>query len=263
MTIFGKLAAVVLTVSAMTTSVMAGPAKTIASLDLSKPFATPSPWRFVATQEPPVNDTPSGDMEDGLITLCLSKDDGRTCLPRLDMLLLPPGGDAKSDFVQPHYIGTPTLVHPADGVVLLRLDVSSLYAANGDQLRAMALFGYDRTRDVFVPAYRSVVGHNNNQEIRYVDTGPLRGYVISVEPTQNAPFGYWVTVSQLTGATYRDVLHFRSATRYGDNNQLAVIDAEMPNIQQRLGLWHPGQPLPLPAKGCARPHMAKGALWCS
>jgi len=61
------------------------------------------------------------------------------------------------------------------------------------------------------------------------------------------------------------VLRFVSATRYGDGNPLAVIDAEMPNIQQRLGLWKPGQPLPTPTardKPCTRPTLKRSALWC-
>jgi hypothetical protein len=36
----------------------------------------------------------------------------------------------------------------------------------------------------------------------------------------------------------------------------------MPNIQQRLGLWHPGQALPLPARGCPRPRLIDHELWC-
>ena len=64
---------------------------------------------------------------------------------------------------------------------------------------------------------------------------------------------------------YRRVLRYRSATRYADGNSLGVIDSEMPNIEQRLGLWKPGSPLPLPmggAKACPKPHLKLGALWC-
>jgi hypothetical protein len=94
--------------------------------------------------------------------------------------------------------------------------------------------------------------------------GPLRGDVISVDPTNDPPFGYWVTVHRLTpDYRYKQVLRYRSATIYGDNNPLAVIDSEMPNIQRRLGLWHPGEPLPLPKSGCAKPRLVKTELWCS
>jgi hypothetical protein len=36
----------------------------------------------------------------------------------------------------------------------------------------------------------------------------------------------------------------------------------MPNMAQRLGLWTPGSPLPLPAGDCPSPHLVKMALWC-
>jgi len=241
----------------------AAPAKTIASLDLSKPFATRSPWRFVATQGADTTDTPSADgSEPCAIRLCITRDAGHSCHPLLDTLLVAPGGSTNDSFTQPHYLDRPALVHPADATTLLRIDVGSLHAGNGDQLRGMALLSYNRAADEFSMAYRYFVGHNNNQEIRYLDAGPLRGAVIVAEPTQDAPFGYWITVDRLAGNVYHQALRYRSATRYGDNNPLAVIDAEMPNIQQRLGLWHSGQPMPLPAGGCPRPHMVKGALWC-
>jgi hypothetical protein len=263
MTRRSALTTAILAAVAATAGIAAAPPKMIASVDLSKPFATRSPWRLTARQGPKVSDTPSGETEDGAIALCISKDGGRTCQPALDKLLLAPGDDAKDDFFQPHYLSKPTLVHPTDGIALMRIEVNSLHAGNGDYRHAMALLSYDRARDIFVPAYRYFVGRNNNQEIRYVAAGPLRGAVISAEPTQNAPFGYWITVSRLAGNTYRQVLRYRSGTRYGDNNSLAVIDAEMPDIQQRLGLWRPGQPLPLPASGCAKPHLVKSVLWCA
>nr|WP_206364865.1 hypothetical protein [Sphingomonas populi] len=241
----------------------APPIKAIATMDLSKPFATRSPWRFTATQGPDTNDTPSAEgTEPGAIRLCISKDGGRSCHPSLNTLLIAPGGNANDTFSQPHYLGMPTLLHPATGVTLLRIEADSLHAGNGDQLHGTALLRYDRAADAFVTVYERFVGHNNNQEIRYIDAGPLRGAVITAEPTQDAPFGYWITISRFAGTSYKQALRYRSATRYGDNNPLAVIDAEMPNIFSRLGLWHSGQPLPRPAQGCARPHMVKGALWC-
>ena len=248
---------------AAATGSAASPMKVIATMDLSKLFATRSPWRFTAMQGPDTNDTPSAEgTEPGAIRLCISKDGGRSCRPRLDTLLIVPGGDANDTFSQPHYLGTPTLVHPANGVTLLRIAADSLHAGNGDQLHGTALLRYDRPADAFVPVYEHFVGHNNNQELRYVDAGSLRGAVIVAEPTENAPFGYWITVSRFIGTGYKQALRYRSATRYGDNNPLAVIDAEMPNIFGHLGLWRSGRPLPVPAQGCARPHMVKGALWC-
>jgi hypothetical protein len=104
---------------------------------------------------------------------------------------------------------------------------------------------------------------NNNQEIRYIAKGVLRGSVISADPTSDAPFGFWIIVNRsVASGVYKQVLRYRSATTYGDGNRLAVIDSEMPGIQRRLGLWRVGQPLPLPQSGCANAHMLHGALWC-
>jgi hypothetical protein len=84
-----------------------------------------------------------------------------------------------------------------------------------------------------------------------------------VEPTQNAPFGYWVSVNALaSNGAYQEILRYRSATTYGNGNPLAVIDSEMPNIQHRLGLWKPGAPLPIPADGCTKPRLVRMELWC-
>ena len=55
----------------------------------------------------------------------------------------------------------------------------------------------------------------------------------------------------------------RSATHYSDNNPLAVIDSEMPNIEQRLGYWKSGVALPLPSGACPRPRLIRMELWCN
>jgi hypothetical protein len=155
------------------------------------------------------------------------------------------------------------IVHPSAGQALLFVQVASLHSADGDQRVATQAFAYDRARDGFRPVYAYRTGWNNNQEVRYIASGPLKGAIISAEPTGGAPYGYWISVNRLApGAVYRLVLKYRSATRYADGNSLAAIDSEMPTIEQRLGLWRPGLPLPLPAGPCPRPNLRHGALWC-
>jgi hypothetical protein len=108
------------------------------------------------------------------------------------------------------------------------------------------------------------VGSNNNEEVRYVASGPLKGAIVSAEPTTDRPYDYWIIVNHLTpDYRYKQALRYRSATLYNDGNPLAVIDSEMPNILRRLGLWRSGQPLPLPKSGCAKPRLVKSELWCS
>jgi hypothetical protein len=237
----------------------AGP---VASIDLSQQAGTRGPWRFTASQAPDMPD-PIG-MEDkvpGAIRLCLSANGQRTCQGDLLRLLhIPPSDD---DFSEPHFLNDARVVHPRDGESLLLVMASSLHSVNGDQRVALALLAYDRAQDTFALAYRKTTGRNNNQEIRYIDSGPLRGAVISAEPTENAPFGFWITVDRLSAdRRYTQALRYRSATHYGDGNPLAVIDSEMPTIEQRLGLWHPGMRLPLPAGKCANPRLIHQELWC-
>jgi hypothetical protein len=236
--------------------------KQIASIDLRQPFGTRSLWRFTATQGPDVPDDIIGGEAPGPIRLCISKDQGRTCSPDLREPLH--AGSDTDEFDTARYLRDSRIVRPGGAAAraLLLINYASLNSGDGDQRVGMQLFAYDRATDRFSRVFEEIVGHNNNQEIRYVEAGPLRGDVIVAVETGDAPFGFWVTVNRLNPAfIYKQVLRFRSATHYGDGNPLAVIDSEMPNIQQRLGLWRPGKPLPAP-KGCAKPRLVKMELWC-
>ena len=231
---------------------------------LSKPFKARPGWRFTAQQGPEIADL-LGDANDktpGVIRLCISKDRGRTCRPDLDGLLVV---DGKQDmFSKPHFLNDARIVHPLVDLPILLLKFASLYSGDGDQRVATAALRYDSERDTFAPIYQHQTGHNNNQEVRYIEAGLLRGAIISAEPTSDGPFGFWITVNTIQSSNmYRPILRYRSATRYGDGNPLAVIDSEMPNLQRRLGLWHQGRKLPLPAEWCPRPHLIKRTLWCS
>lgn len=235
--------------------------KVIARIDLAKPFATRSPWRFVATQGPDSVDVVDNP-EPGAIRLCLSKDGGRSCQPDLlDALRVSAERDS---FAEAHFLTDARIVYPRAGRALLLVQAASIHSGDGDQRYSTRLFAYDRAKDDFFQVYAKRAGRNNNQEVRYMTAGPLQGAMISAEPTDDKPFGYWITVSKPDAARrYAQALRYRSATHYGDGNPLAVIDSEMPNIQRRLGLWQPGRKLPLPAKGCARPHLVQTVLWCS
>jgi len=165
-----------------------------------------------------------------------------------------------------HYLQLAEIVHPrgASASPLLRLQVGSHYATNGSQGHAAIILVYRASKHRFERIFQEIFGGNMNQEARYIASGPLKGAMITVHPTDYAPYGYWVAVHRLTpDYTYKQVLRYRSATIYGDGNPLAVIDSEMPNIQRRLSLWTTGQPLPLPAGRCPRPRLIKQALWCS
>jgi hypothetical protein len=259
LSLVGALAAVASVAAGETASTPA----IIAALDLSKPFATHSAWSFSASQEGPMDD-PIGLPDEkvpGAIHLCLRKAPSVPCDPQLKGAVIE---SAKDDlFSTPHYLEKAEVVHGPSGQPLLFVQTGSLQGGNGDQLVLTQVLAYQSGPDQFVRVYERRTGRNNNQEVRYIQSGLLRGDIVSVEPTQDALFGFWVAVNAPDASNgFKTVLRYRSATRYGDGNPLAVIDSEMPNIAQRLGLWRPGSPPPLPAGPCPTPHLVHMALWC-
>jgi hypothetical protein len=239
----------------------------ISNIDLSRPFSTSEPWRFIANQGPPVagDDTASGGKEPGRIQLCLQATPSAPCDPQI-LNALRAASSANDDFTQPHYLNVVKIVYPRGSTdrPLLFVQTASLHSGDGDQVVLTQVLTYENSQNRFVRVYQYTTGRNNNEEVRYIGTGRLRGDIISVDPTDNPPFGYWVTVNVLTPQyTYKTLLRFRSATPYGDNNPLAVIDSDMPNIEQRLGYWRSGMALPLPSGACPRPRLIHMELWCN
>jgi hypothetical protein len=243
----------------ITWSAVASDKKVIADIDLSDAFSTISPWRFYASQEPsaPLGDYPD---EPGEIELCLRKVSSNACDPQLKGRF-----DTKYDlYARPRYLNKAQIVQGVSDQTYLWIKTSSLGSADGDQYVLAQALMYRRGSDEFVRVYAHQTGSNNNQDIRFIETSVLKGYVISVEPTSNAPFSYWVSVNApAADGMYKEILRYRSATTYNDGNPLSVVDSEMVNIQKRLGLWRPGMPLPLPEQGCAKPRLVRMALWCT
>ena len=232
----------------------------ISDIDLSKPFSTHAPWRVTVTQGPPIEDPILGDTVPGPIELCLHASPSASCDPQLR-----PNSDA-TGYIDLHYLNKVEIVYPreASDHPLLFVQAASMHSMNGNHAISTQVLAYRQFEDRFTQIYERLTGANNNQETRYIVSGPLKGDIVSVEPTGNAPFGYWVSLSTLTPQdTYREALRYRSATRYNDGNSLAVIDSEMPNIEQRLGIWSLGASLPLPSGPCPKPHLIGMELWCS
>lgn len=258
------LAGLILAV-ALTGTALAAP-NVIASIDLSKPFGTRSPWSFQATRGPDTKDVYGSPMP-GIITLCLSGKDENICDPDL---LTEFAGDNSSDdpesktlFNEPHSLDDPQILYPEGKghPPLLWVRTWSGSSVDGNTGILTQVLAYNRINNRFYEIYNHLTSSNNDQETRFINAGPLRGDIISVDPTENAPFAFWIVVNALTPSyKYHQVLRYRSTTRYGDNNMLSVIDSDMPNIQRRLGLWHPG--LPLPASGCSKPQLTHDELWC-
>ena len=236
-----------------------------AELNLAGPFHARSAWRLVVTEGAPVKD-PGGNDAPGALTLCLRKDAAGSCIS--GPVTLPLRATTSSDAIawEPHYLITDKAVYPAGpkAAPLLLIVTGSLISGDGNQLVSTQLVSYDVRRDIFRRVYGRSTWHNNNQEIRFVSGGPLQGSVISAEPQEHSPYGYWIVVNKRSSeGAYHQVLRYRSATLYNDGNSLAVIDSEMPNIERRLGLWKPGEPIPTPSgKVCSKPVLRHTELWC-
>lgn len=131
---------------------------------------------------------------------------------------------------------------------------------------ATAMYRYDRRSDRFIRVFFNTKGRNNNPATRFVGRGPLRGDVIVDYPTAHTPYRYWIEVYKAgESGRYARILRYRGHTGYADGNELEVPDSEMPEILRHLGLWHSGDPLPVPAHrppGCTHLVMRDQEEWC-
>ena len=245
------------------------PAPQGAQVDLTKPFHARSAWRLVVTEGSSTKDYGENDAP-GALTLCLRKGAAGPCIADPVTPPAPAHTCDRCPAWEPHYLLAAKVVYPRGPKAppVLLIVTGSLNSGDGNQIVATQLVAYDADRDAFRRVYGNWTGRNNNEEIRFVAKGPLRGSVITAEPQSHSPYGYWIVVSSpASDGAYRQALRYGSATRYNDGNSLAVIDAEMPNILGRLGLWKPGQPLPTPDSGgqgkrCLKPTLRHSELWC-
>ena len=59
---------------------------------------------------------------------------------------------------------------------------------------ATALYTYNKGADHFIRVFLNQTGRNNNEATRFVESGPLQGDVIVNNPTEDAPYTYWIEV---------------------------------------------------------------------
>lgn len=250
----------------------AAKARVLTHLDLTQAFSTSSQWTLVVVQDDtvPPDDYGSGTgYEHGAMAVCLVKGLDPTCEQKVE-----------EDDQIPDMAWASTLYSLDEGKIvyagdkdtrpLLWLQTCTFPSVNGSCDRRTVIYDYDQKHDKFVSVFGGETGSNNNQDTRFMADGPLRGDVIADRPTQDAPYGYWVDVYGRKGpGSYSQLVEYRSHTRYGDGNPLPVIDSEMPVILQHLGLWKPGDPLPIPVLpadsnigNCDHPVLKHGEEWC-
>lgn len=236
--------------------------KVISHIDLTEPFGTVTQWTFVAVQE---GGQPITEIEDhGPIHVCLVKASSPDCSENLYQQV----GREQSSFDTPYHLLASSVVYAGQNQSspLLFVQLCGAEGPNGNCGIATALYRYERGADRFIRVFQNLTGRNNNEATRLVGRGPLQGNMIVDYPTENAPFTYWIEVYRAReSGQYVRVLRYRGRTGYGDGNPLAVADSEMPEILSHLGLWKPGDALPVPAhlpKGCSRLYMRQGEEWC-
>jgi hypothetical protein len=236
----------------------------ISHVDLTEPFGTVTQWTFVVVQD---GGKPPTELEDhGPIFVCLVKAARPQCAQdlyrqvRSDM----PWADT------PYHLFASSIVYGGESktrpFLFVQVCGGGAESGDGDCGLATALYRYDKGTDGFIRVFLNLTGRNNNEATRFVESGPLQGDVIVDNPTENAPYTYWIEVYRAgDSGQYGRILRYRGRTGYSDGNPLAVADSEMPEILHRLGLWQPGDPLPVPAhlpQGCRDLYIRHGVEWC-
>lgn len=235
-------------------------------LDLTAPFKTSTPWPLVIAYEA---DNPKYDHDsagNSVASICFVKMDAVDCSERTAIEKYRQRGMPIDNRAFYQYYDKVVYLDSKKQRPLLLVGTCSYASGNGDCGQATFLYDYMRNRDDFRLVFFNLTGKNNNQETRFIESGPLMGRVIAVYPTEDAPYGYFVEVYKLdTSGNYKQVLRYRGKTRYNDGNGLPVIDSEMAEILRRLGLWKPGDALPEPEKmpsECKRLLLSHGEEWC-
>jgi hypothetical protein len=245
-----------------------GPGTVIMHLDLTKAFGTSTPWSFVAAQAAPMREPHAQENSPGEIALCLVHGVVPDCDgPRFLSLSRVRVNGWRNDIDNYHALEAKILFAGETAHrPLLVLTAKSVPSGDGDQLVSTFVLGYERRADRFVGLFANAVGKNNNQATRVVEAGKLAGDIVVAEPTDNAPYTYYITVyRQADAGPHVPLLHYRGRTEYGDGNPLPVIDSEMPEMLKRLHLWHDGDPLPVPPvlpPQCHSLELRRRVEWC-
>lgn len=220
-------------------------ATTVSSTDLTDSFHTKAKWQFLIRQDPP-QETGLGTVP-GNLHFCFVKGSAQSCFNSALNVL------GSTQIENP----TPTSREPI--LVVEVIDHVSLTGSG----RSTLIWAYNLKTDQFDEIFDHAVGHNTNGEIRVITNGPLAGDVVLDRAGQHAPYRYAITVYRLVNAQYREILNYAGNSKYSDGNPMPVIDAEMPEIERRLNLWKPGDPLPTPARThCSKLELRHGIEWC-
>src|ERR1700688_1750424 len=160
--------------------------KVISYIELTKEFGTTSAWALAIVQDSiPEN---AEWEEHGPLYICLLKSRSPDCL---DI----PGATKPAE-------------RPYSGELFVLFDARIVQASSGDESPWLilktctqpggdgdcgietTLYAYNKTTDRFYQVFHNFTGRNENQLTRFMESGPLRGYIIVDYPTENAPYAY-------------------------------------------------------------------------
>jgi hypothetical protein len=247
-------------------------ANILRNIDLTGPFHTTSQWRLIVAKQPDKESSYTGGSPDdplGAVITCFVKDGVPDCGEQLLLDKVRQGFKlAANDLPYFHLFLKADLVFAGKSQTrpLLWLSHCPSRGMTGNCTVTNFLIDYEKSADRFRVVFFNETGRNNNEETRFIGSGPLQGSVILAEPTIKAPSRYWVEVfARGAGANYVRILRYRTLTGYNDGNPLAVIDSEMIEILRRMGKWKPGHPFPKqadPPDNCAKLELRRGVLWC-
>jgi len=213
----------------------------VSHVDLTAPFGTRRQWTLVVAKQPDEQSQVLSGAGDpvGAVSVCFVHGAEPDCSDArfLENHQARTTGIAAVERAFYHLLASRVVfAQPGDKAPLVELQACSLHGGNGSCLKSTFLFDYDRQHDAFRTVFFGATGTNNNQETRFIESGPLRGQVIVATPTLDAPYAYWVQIYKPgVSGPYLPAFKFRSRTRYADGNPLPVIDAEMPEILRRSG----------------------------
>ncbi len=221
------------------------PITTVSSTDLTMPFHTPGNWQFVIRQDPPQEAGPGtvpGDLH-----FCFVNGGARRCF------------DSPLNILDSSRIVYPT---PTSREPLLVVSLADGVSVTGGG-RSTLIWAYNSNSGQFEQVLDQIVNRNTNGEIRLITSGPLAGDVVIDRPGPRPAYRYHIDVYRLTDSTSTTILSYYGNSRYNDGSGLPVIDAEMAEIERRLHLWKPGDPLPSPTRTrCDKLELRHGVEWC-
>jgi hypothetical protein len=151
--------------------------KVTVHLDLTQQFQTKSRWSFVAAKQP----DEESSVEDGAgnrigaVSLCFVENDEPDCS---EEMFLAKYREEKVSFVSGapafHELIASNIVFSGPGRTrpLLRVKSCTNRGANGNCGVSTFLFAYDRKAERFRVVFFNIMGRNNNEEARLVESGP-------------------------------------------------------------------------------------------